>query len=362
MIAIIAPEDTTTVYRRPFARLAALACLLLTIPAVRAEAPERFPKPGPNSADEPLARAFAPAAAARFLDAAAVNWTQARKCATCHTNVPYLMARPVLKEAPSEGPALVRRFFEDRVAHWDDEADAAHPRNDTEVVVTAVSLALNDARTTGKLHPLTRKALDRMWTLQRADGAWDWEKCTWPPLEHDDYFGAVFAALGAGLAPDGYARSDGARQGLARLKAYLNRTAAPSLHHKAWLLWASRHLDGLMSPAEQKRTIEALRARQRDDGGWSLPSLGDWQGFDGRPNNPAAASDGYGTGLVVYVLRQAGVSAEDAAVRRGVRWLRTHQRQSGRWFTRSLNTDRSHYISHAGTAFAVLALTACPEK
>jgi squalene-hopene/tetraprenyl-beta-curcumene cyclase len=235
------------------------------------------------------------------------------------------------------------------------------PRNPAEVVATAVTLAFHDAQTTGKLHPLSRRALDRMWTLQRADGAWEWEKCGWPPFEHDDYYGAALAAVGVGVAPDGYSRTAQAKEGMARLKRYFQKNPPPTLHHKAWLLWASRRLDGLMTRAEQEQTVKELLARQRADGGWSLASLGDWKGFDGRPNDTKAPSDGYGTGFVVYVLRQAGLLAEHAAVRRGVGWLKANQRVSGRWFTRSLNTDRAHYISHAGTAFAVMALTACGE-
>ncbi len=63
--------------------------------------------------------------------------------------------------------------------------------------------------------------------------------------------------------------------------------------------------------------------------------------------------------MAVFVLRQAGIPATDPAIRRGVAWLLSHQRASGRWFTRSVNNDKAHYISHAGTAFAVLALQAC---
>ena len=44
-----------------------------------------------------------------------------------------------------------------------------------------------------------------MWTLQHPDGAWNWLKCNWPPAEADDYYGVTVAALGAGVAPDGYA-------------------------------------------------------------------------------------------------------------------------------------------------------------
>jgi squalene-hopene/tetraprenyl-beta-curcumene cyclase len=125
------------------------------------------------------------------------------------------------------------------------------------------------------------------------------------------------------------------------------------------LLWASTRLDGLMTSEQRRSTIDRLRSLQQPGGGWCLPSLGNWKRHDGTPNDPRAPSDGYATGLAVFVLRQAGVPATDPAIRRGVAWLLSHQRASGRWFTRSVNTDKYHYITHAGTAFAVLALRAC---
>src|SRR5205807_911467 len=73
------------------------------------------------------------------------------------------------------------------------------------------------------------------------------------------------------------------------------------------------------------------------------------------------ASDGYATGFAVYVARQAGVPAADPALRRGVDWLKRHQRASGRWFTPSQAWHTQHRIANAGTAFAVLALHACGE-
>jgi squalene-hopene/tetraprenyl-beta-curcumene cyclase len=75
-----------------------------------------------------------------------------------------------------------------------------------------------------------------------------------------------------------------------------------------------------------------------------------------------APSDGYATGFAVYVLRQAGKPVNDDAVQRGVAWLKKNQRASGRWFTQSLNTNYAHYVSHAGTAFAMMALQACDVK
>ena len=73
-------------------------------------------------------------------------------------------------------------------------------------------------------------------------------------------------------------------------------------------------------------------------------------------------ADGYGTGLVIHVARRAGFPATDPRLVRGIRWLETHQRESGRWFTRSLAKDGRHFLTHAGTAFAVLALRACDAE
>ncbi len=337
------------------------AALALAVAGVASRGDEAKPapaaKPTPNSPAEPPAESLSLARTASFLDGVAGAWTREKKCGTCHTNYPYLMARPLLKDAPLTGHDEVRGFFEKRVAGW--ETAKGKPRWDTEVVATAAVLAYNDALTTGKLHPLTRKALDKAWTLQRKDGSWDWIKCTWPPFEHDDYYGATLAAVGVGHAPDGYARGDSARDGVARLRDYFRTVPAPDLHHRTWLLWASLKLDGLMTQAQRDATVKDLLALQRPDGGWSLASLGDWKAYDGRDNDTSAASDGYATGLAVFVLRQTGVPANRDALRRGVDWLKGNQRASGRWFTKSLNTDGAHYIANAGTCFAVMALKAC---
>jgi squalene-hopene/tetraprenyl-beta-curcumene cyclase len=201
-----------------------------------------------------------------------------------------------------------------------------------------------------------------MWTLQQKDGSWTWNQHFLPPQEYDDYYGAVFAALGLGHAPEGYAQGASAREGVARLKDYFAKNPPPNLHHKTMLLWASIKLDGLMTAADRGQTVKELLALQRADGGWNLPSLGDWKRHNGKPNDKQAPSDGYATGLVLFVLRQAGVVATDEPIRRGVAWLKSNQRESGRWFTRSVSADRAHYLANAGTAYAVMALKACEEK
>ena len=64
----------------------------------------------------------------------------------------------------------------------------------------------------------------------------------------------------------------------------------------------------------------------------------------------------------MYVLRQFGMPASTEPIRRGVSWLKTHQRVTGRWYTRSPTLETNHYITHAGTAYALMALAACGER
>jgi squalene-hopene/tetraprenyl-beta-curcumene cyclase len=129
------------------------------------------------------------------------------------------------------------------------------------------------------------------------------------------------------------------------------------------LLWASSKVPDLMTADAKAKAVKDLRAKQQKDGGWSLPSLGEYKRRDEKktPNDPNAASDGYGTGFVAFVLLQAGEKADGVAVAAAVKWLKANQRESGRWYTRSLNNDKAHYITNAGTAFCVLALADAGE-
>ena len=346
-------------------RLKALLTMVLVIFAVEASGDEKsrvtlknVEKPPEISPDEPLRREFSSSLAARSLDSAALHWQKKRKCGTCHTNFAYLLARPALK-AVSPPSLEVRQFFESMVEkRWVDKG----PRWDAEVVVTASLLAANDRLTTGKLSAVTQKAFARMWKLQRKDGGWDWLECGWPPMESDAHYGVTLAAIGVGMAPGNYALSEEAKAGVDGIRRYLRKNSPPSLHHRAMLLWASTRLAGLMEKKDQAAVLDALFSLQRPDGGWAMASLLEgWKGHKRKDDSKQELekSDGYGTGFVTYIVRQGGVSAEDARLRKAINWLKTHQRQSGRWFTPSPTKDSKHFISNAGTAFAVMAIDAC---
>ncbi len=320
--------------------------------------PANFKAPADSRKDEPLAKAFSLGKAVDFLDAASLAWQAKQNCFSCHTNFAYLYARPLVS-AKSPAHDRIREELESMVSkRWPDKK----PRWDAEVVASAAALAFNDAHTTKQLHPLTKTALDRMWTVQRPDGGWSWFKCNWPPMENDDHYGATLALLAVGVAPGDYAKTETAQKGLAGIRAYLQKNPPQNLHHKAMTLWAATHLDGFLSADEKQAIVKELAATQRPDGGWSAAALGDkdWKRADQLEQDPLT-SDGYGTGFVVYVLRRAGVPTNDPGVQEGVAWLKANQRESGRWFARSLNRDNKHYLSHAGTAFAVMALAVCEE-
>ena len=213
---------------------------------------ENVPDPGANSADEPLASSFSMKSATRFLDTAALHWTKNRQCFACHTNFAYLMARPEVN-AENTAHRELRAALEEMVEkRWETDG----PRWDAEVVMSAATLVMNDAATTGKLQPTTQKALTRMWKVQRADGGFDWLKCGWPPMESDDDYGIAIAALALGAAPQSYRETAEAQAGLKLLQSYLSKNAPPTLHHEAMLIWAESYGLELLTAEQRKHCSE----------------------------------------------------------------------------------------------------------
>lgn len=376
--------------------LAAAGAVLLASLTIRAAAPG-----DPVTWDK--------AAAARYLDARMeLWWTKAKplksgesttKCLSCHTAIPYALARPALRKAMGVAAATVHETtiadtVRTRLEHLDDQqpfydhTDAKKLESrGVEAVMNAFLVTSRDLDA-GATAPdaLTQQALTRLWTVQRQDGAWDWLEFGLEPYESADalFHGATVAALAAGSPTGRAASADAAgKAGVQKLRTYLGANVATQrLFNRTWALLASSRLSGVLTTSQREALVRDLAAAQRPDGGWSLADLGEWRWSKTAgpfaapgPIDPAliSGSDGYATGLVVYAMKQAGLGNRPA-VQKGLAWLRANQ-QAGTpadaawapWRAHSLNFDREHggdkgepwrrmFMSDLATAFAVLAL------
>ena len=320
----------------------------------------------PASPNEPIAKTFSLEKASQALDTSALWWQKQYGCCHCHANMMYLVARPSLEDV-SKSDGQVRQFFEQLVL---DRWEKNGLRYEPEALVVAVPLAINDSRTTGKLHAATQKALDRMIELQRPEGNWTLvlrggkrdEVAGERQAHFLGYEQTLFAAIGIAVAPDEYAKTAPAQEALSKIRKYVQSHPPKSLHQIGMLLWSASHVDGLLNEAQRKEIIADLLAKQRSDGGWSIEEITPGSPkFDPSKSPRKPESDGYATGFVIYALRQAGVSAKNEAIQKGVKWLKVNQRESGRWFVPSFNKRPNSVITYSATAYAVLALESCGE-
>jgi hypothetical protein len=166
------------------------------------------------------------------------------------------------------------------------------------------------------------------------------------------------------MAPEGYRNSAGIQENLALLGEYLQREEqSQSTLNRAVALWAAGRLPRLLKPGQRAAIVQEIAGKQRADGGWSASSLvvKDWKRADGSPMD--AASDGYGTGLMVTALEQSGDASAKAAIAKGLAWLKRNQDESGAWLSTSMNkqrdpaSDAGRFMNDAATAYSVLALS-----
>jgi squalene-hopene/tetraprenyl-beta-curcumene cyclase len=353
-----------------------------------------------SAAPAPQSHGSAPSwnarAAAGYLDGRMewwLHWPNAARdhdtaCVSCHTALPYALARPALhallaeRESSPQERAMVAHV-EKRVRMWR-EVEPFYPdqtrglpksseSRGTEAVLNALVLAARDA-STGTLSDAARQAFANMWALQFTagdlKGAWAWLNFHYEPWESSEsgYYGAALAALAVGMAPGGYASSPEIQDRMKLLREYLQRTVDNErLFNRLTALWAGTTVPNLLTAEQRHAILEAAAKTQQADGGWATAGLGTWKRVDGTPLE--MASDGYATGLVTLVLQRAGAGHSKEQLGRAVTWLTQHQDAStGHWPASSLNkkrdpaSDIGKFMSDAATAYAVLALAGVRDQ
>ncbi|MGA2659647.1 MAG: hypothetical protein ABSH34_19245, partial [Verrucomicrobiota bacterium] len=268
-------------------------------------------------------------AAAKYLDDRMSLWFEKAdklhtdkdptSCVSCHTTVPYAIARAALRKATGQTqatPQEIKLLDETvrRVKTYDSHERLYESKDEqsrgTEAVLNLLILAGEDARQgRHEASETTRKALEELWKRQRPDGVWNWLDFANEPYESTDSlcYGAALAAIAVPTVP-GYAAAPDADalSHIAKLRDYLNHAyPGESLYNRIWVLLASARLGGVLTRDQREAVAAQLMNQQNADGGWSLHALGPWTWSKPSPpfapkGEPEASllskSDGYATG------------------------------------------------------------------
>ena len=300
-----------------------------------------------------------PAAAARYLDGRQQEWfawkraqTPEGTCVSCHTGMPYLLARPALRKTlreaqPTEWESKLLDRLRDNAGH-ERKVNIQGP----EAIFGALFLSREDPHSRAsqaaqfQLRDLQLKEGPMMGILQ-------WYDAKLEPWESQNAFswGAALSGL-SGMVDVPHT--------VAWLREHRNEL---TLHSRLAMLWASPKMPGLLEENERKALISEVLRKQQPDGSWTIQSLGE---FMPHPDAPAQPEGGhpYATAYTAFILRQAGAPEAKAAVGKAQAWLKASQdKATGSWFAPSMNKKypdgsmESKFMADAATSFAVLALS-----
>ena len=334
------------------------------------------------TADEPKVAVFGPdtiLAARKYLDDGANHWVREKNCVACHSTGVYMAERPALTSLlgkPSE--EVLAQFIKSMPAAVGEPVlrdGSKYYGASIQTVWRSSGLAAWDKHVTGTLSEHTDKAL-RQTLLCLADEGF---VMTFPQVEipyiTTDFELTVQAARAIATAPGWLAsvKDEDSLDRIARMKSWLGKHEPISDYEHALKLQLAALMPDVVSPSQRDTSIAMLWRRQLPDGGWSTRRMSDlmkWhvkmdpkvvEMIQSEPDAANPGSDPYMTAFAIVLLREAGISAGDERIQKGIVWLKQNQRVSGRWWMKSLFRDTYHYSTYISTAQALRALALCGE-
>lgn len=307
---------------------------------------------------EPLPEEVLIYRALSFIQADAVKWRQEKNCSTCHHGT---MTMWVQLEAKQKGFAVSSEEFDENV-RWAKQRimERADLPRDTRpgwsmVNTPAIYVAIM-AHAVPDQSVISADDLDRirghLLRHQEENGAWMWSsappKNVPPPFFESDEVATRLAILALTLMVKPVSEdSETTQSSLAKANSWLARQPPTDTTQAAVLRLMVQQLDHAPDN-EMKHAVEQLTGLQNNDGGWSQIT--------------GMSSDAYATGQVLYALSVAGISQEDAAVKRAVSFLVSTQQHDGSWPMKKRThpgetpTDNLVPITYFGTSWATLGL------
>jgi hypothetical protein len=276
-----------------------------------------------------------------LLEKEGVAWLETKKCATCH-HVPMMIwthheARQrgfkVNEEAASklETAAIGQYLGDPNLTPTGQDKGFFEKQLGAGTIYLSLALAAN--ATPGEE---SKKALERFRanfvTKQNDDGAWTTKQNQPPLVDGHDVMSMLIVV------------ASGQDQPAASREKTLQWLAQTPVREETQAL-ALRLLVAVTCGQAKEKTdrLEQLRSLQKEDGSWSQTK-----------DLPA---DALATGQVLYSLAAAGVTSDDAAVRRATAYLAKTQQADGSWLVHTRNKNgHDPIISYYGTGWATLGL------
>ena len=281
------------------------------------------------------------------------NFIRIAGCNSCHAQDLVSAAAGIARDRGIPGPAEIPQLPQSMMAPPERLMDL------NIVGVTSVAWELFDfGMNKIPKSEYTDAVVRHIKAMQTPAGNWSTNESRRPPMAAGDFQAAALSiySLKQYAQDSDKASADAViARAVKWLESATPATTQDRAFHALGLAW------GNAAPASVAAAARALAAAQRADGGWN--------------QLPGMVSDAYATGQALYALNVAGkMAVSNPVYQKGIDYLLRTQASDGTWhvqtraiwlqpyFESGFPYGRDQFISAAGTAWAVMALTPAAQS